>query len=307
MLTVSGLSVAYWCGNSFFCVLACVRSVRLVLVRLEGFVALRACFVAFLAFRGFRLVFPFPFACFVGFPPFLRLALAVSLVLAFSPFRVLLCFSFFLFPFLCSPSRCSARGGRGALRGLRASVPSLRGSRFRLLGFSLLPLAFSVLPCGFGLAPAGRSVVPCGSWFSVVGGGALPVVVGARWLFSVGSPAKLWRFAFLVPFLGRTRVLVLPGCLGSLSLLRPRGSAFPAVVVDRWLGRSRTRSAPGLSFRCSGAVRSGLRLRALGASCLPRVCRPAGAIVRLGLAVSLACARGLGALSLLRSLSRLRR
>ena len=121
MLTVLPLSVACWCGNSFFCVLARVLMVRLVFGRPEGFVALRACFGAFLAFRGFRLVFGSPFARFAGFPPFLRLALAVSLVLAFFRFRVLLCLRFF-FPFFSFPLLARLRVARLAWGAVRSGV-----------------------------------------------------------------------------------------------------------------------------------------------------------------------------------------
>lgn len=125
---------------------------------------------------------------FCRFPPFpspCSCRFSRACFFSFSCSSLLLLF----FPFLCSPSRCSARGGRGALRGLRASVPSLRGS-------------LSVVPCG-GLSCLWRSrcsraglVSRSRVGRSARGGSCLRLV------------ASCGRFAFLVPFLGRTRVLV---------------------------------------------------------------------------------------------------
>jgi len=247
--------VACWCGNSFFCVLAFVRGVRLVFGRPEGFVALRARFGAFLAFRGFGSFSPLRLRVLSVSQPSFALPLPFLCFLAFFCFRVL---AFFCSVSPGSPSLCSARGGRGALRGLRASVPSLSSLSGVPCG-ALLSLVLSVLSCGFGLSPAGRSVLPCGSWRSAARG-------RPRRSWSVGFRALRVSRAFSRPYarLGSF------GRLGSSSLLRPRGGAFPAVGRRSFSGsRAQTRSGPGVPFGSSGPVRSGLHHRALGASRLP--------------------------------------
>lgn len=123
-----------------------------------------------------------------AFCRFLPFPLLFLCSLAFSPFRVLLCFYFF---FVSFPSLAFAllgsRGARCAPWSPRFRSVSPWFSLCRSLRWSVLPLAFSVLPCGFGLSPAGRS---------------------ARGGSCLRSVASCGRFAFLVPFLGRTRVLV---------------------------------------------------------------------------------------------------
>lgn len=108
MLTVLALSVACWCGNSFFCVLACVRRVRLVFGRPVAFVALRACFGPFLAFPVSGSFSPLSLRVLSVF----CFALALSLFACLFFFSCSRFFSFFCFRF--SPLAFALLGSRGA-------------------------------------------------------------------------------------------------------------------------------------------------------------------------------------------------
>lgn len=247
MLTVLPLSVACLRDNSFFCVLACVRRVLLVLCRPGAFVALRACFGAFLAFPGFRLVFASPFACFAVF---FLLFPSLSVSLPFFLFVFFLAFPFFCF--LCSPSRCSARVARGALLGLRflssfhpclssflslgVLSPCLRGSRCSRAGSVFRSRVGRVVRAG--LASIGQRL----SGDSRSSG--LFRSVRASWFVWLSWSAFVAKTSWRCLSCGRSPVVFrFPGA----DAFRPRGSF-------RFLGAGLFGLTPSCAWRVSVAV-----------------------------------------------------